>query len=230
MTPPTAWVFDVDDTLYLERDYVRSGFIALEPLVLARFGVAGFATVASQLFLEGRRGDTFNVALARLGVAFDDVDISELVEAYRTHMPTIALLPDAAELIANLRMRGTRIGVLTDGPVASQLAKVASLGLNELAEIVIATGQYGPGFGKPHPRGFREIAERSGCRSLTYVGDNPRKDFQAPHDLGWQTVRVRREGALHEYLESGPYAHRTLSRLQGLAEMHETEQEVVPPH
>jgi putative hydrolase of the HAD superfamily len=36
----------------------------------------------------------------------------------------------------------------------------------------------------------------SGDRCV-YAADNPAKDFVAPHRLGWQTIRVRRQGGLH---------------------------------
>jgi putative hydrolase of the HAD superfamily len=33
-----------------------------------------------------------------------------------------------------------------------------------------------------------------------YIADNPAKDFIAPFDLGWKTVRIKREGGLHREL------------------------------
>jgi putative hydrolase of the HAD superfamily len=96
-----------------------------------------------------------------------------------------------------------RFAVLTDGPPVCQANKVAALGLDRQAEPVVLTGAYGDGFGKPHPRGFQEIAERSGANRLVYVADNPTKDFAAPRQLGWTTVRVRRPGGLHANLPDG---------------------------
>ena len=32
---------------------------------------------------------------------------------------------------------------------------------------------------------------------MVYVGDNPTKDFIAPHMMGMKTIRVRRTGTLH---------------------------------
>jgi putative hydrolase of the HAD superfamily len=190
-------VFDVDDTLYLERDYVASGFAAVDDVVRATFGVAGFQPVAWRLFLAGRRGDVFDRALVELGVPATPADITRLVGCYRRHRPRISLLPDAAGVLADLRRCGVGLAVLTDGPAESQSAKVDALGLAGLVDQVVLTGAYGGGYGKPHPRGYREIAERSGAVRLAYVADNPAKDFVAPHDLGWTTIRARRPGGLH---------------------------------
>jgi putative hydrolase of the HAD superfamily len=197
-------VFDLDDTLYLERDYVASGFAALEPIVQTTFGVAGFSSTAWELFLGGQRGDIFDKALAALGVHHDAALVAELVGAYRTHEPAIELLADAHAVLARLRDSGRSLGVLTDGPESSQRAKVKALGLDALTDRVIITDAYGTGFGKPHPRGFLEFVSAHRCDRFTYVADNPRKDFSAPHDLGWRTIRVRRDGGLHQHVAHGP--------------------------
>lgn len=56
-------VFDIDDTLYLERDYVRSGFLAVEGIVAERFAARGFADQAWAAFERGVRGTIFNECL-----------------------------------------------------------------------------------------------------------------------------------------------------------------------
>jgi putative hydrolase of the HAD superfamily len=122
-----------------------------------------------------------------------------LVDAYRKHRPRISLLPDAREALARIR----RFALLTDGPAECQRNKVRALGLAARAEIVVLTGAYGAAFGKPHPRGFQEIADRSAAGRLVYVADNPVKDFIVPRRLGWTTVRVRRPGGLHARVAHG---------------------------
>jgi putative hydrolase of the HAD superfamily len=62
-------VFDADDTLYLEREYVRSGFRAVGGWVHAALGVSSFYKAARRHFEAGRRGDIFNVALEGLGIS-----------------------------------------------------------------------------------------------------------------------------------------------------------------
>ena len=46
-------VFDVDDTLYLERDYVRSGFHAVATWAEETLDVTGVFDTAWGLFLAG---------------------------------------------------------------------------------------------------------------------------------------------------------------------------------
>lgn len=219
MTPRLAHVrfvvLDVDDTLYLERDYVHSGFRAVE----ASAGIPGFAAAAWALFEEGVRGDTFDRALATVGPPHDQVPVAELVGSYRRHAPAIDLATDARLLLDRLHRAAVPLAGVTDGPLESQQAKVAALRLADWSVRVIFTAAYGPGFAKPHPRAFAELAEQSGLapQEHLYVADNPRKDFEGPQGLGWSTVRVRRPGSLHEQLETPESVDAEVRDLNGLA-------------
>lgn len=196
-------VFDLDDTLYLERDYVRSGFRAVGAWVRERWGEARFAEVAWGHFLQGVRGTIFNRALAELGLPANPEVISEAVRAYREHMPDIALLPDARECLQRLRGKAF-LGVITDGPLASQQRKAEALGLLRLVDHIIYTAELGEGLGKPHPRAFEQMQRTAGVSGehCVYLADNPRKDFIAPRRLGWGTIRVVREGGIYALAES----------------------------
>ena len=62
--------FDLDDTLYPEREFVQSGFTAVAQH-LADAGVIdaeSFFNAATSLFVAGARGNIFNLALERLTV------------------------------------------------------------------------------------------------------------------------------------------------------------------
>jgi putative hydrolase of the HAD superfamily len=189
--------FDVDDTLYLERDYMASGFAAVDAIAATRWGVSGFGAAAWRGFDGGARGDLFDRALAELRVDYTPDDVKRLVQAYRRHRPQIRMLPDARYVLAQLRAGGLGIAILTDGPRESQAAKVTRLGLRSYTDVVVLTDEWGPEYGKPGVAGFAHIAELTGARELAYVADNPAKDFAGPAALGWATVRVRRPAGLH---------------------------------
>lgn len=197
-------VFDIDDTLYLERDYVRSGLQAVDRWVEHNLGVSDFFEDAWGAFEQGIRGKIFDVTLAARGVQASAEVIDTLVEIYRTHRPAIELLPDAREC---LEAMGTRfaLAIVTDGPLESQRAKVQALGTDRWVGTTVLTAELGRGFAKPHARAFQLVEAASGWKGerCTYVADNPAKDFAGPKSLGWRTVRVRRPGALHLHRPSG---------------------------
>jgi putative hydrolase of the HAD superfamily len=204
MNPLSCVTFDVDDTLYLERDYVRSGFIAVGAALRQAGHDCGFAETAWQLFCDGARGHTFDETLELLGLPSTPKLITELRDVYRAHEPAITLLPDAAAVIDALRGRVT-LAAITDGPAISQQAKVTALGLDDVLDPLVITEHLGAGLGKPDPMAFTIVAtaHRFTPDQLVYVADNPAKDFIAPHQLGWRTIRVRRPGSLHADVDSG---------------------------
>lgn len=200
-----AWVFDVDDTLYLERDYVASGFRAVGQWLNENHGVDGFGDRCWALFEAGARNHVFNEALASSWRAPNPELISQLVTVYRDHEPDIRLSPQVARQLEDLA-GSTSITLLTGGPVKSQQRKVAALGLARFTEAVVYAGAWGPEFDKPHPRAWQrtEGLTRLTGPALTYVADNPLKDFAAPRSLGWHCIRIRLEGSQHQALETPP--------------------------
>lgn len=201
----TLIVFDIDDTLYLERDYVKSGFRAVGDYLRISRGIAEFSGRAWELFLGGRRNDVFDAVLVELGVEPSTELIKTLVHTYRQHRPEISLLEDALLALRSAFGEGASIGVVTDGPAASQWQKVQALDLGAWTDDVVVTEDQGSNYHKPSPLAFQLLQRRLSERpsSCCYIGDNPRKDFAGPKQLGWFTVRLRRPGSLQEAVCSG---------------------------
>lgn len=191
--PERIVVFDLDDTLYLECDYVRSGFAAVDSWARANLRIQGLAATMDALFESGVRGRIFDEALLALGRSPDPPLIRRMVAVYRQHRPRIALAPDAQRLWPR-RSRGTRFAIVTDGPLDSQRRKIRALGLIRHIDIALCTDRWGRAAWKPNPLAFHEIESffRLPPKCFTYVADNVSKDFQAPRSLGWRTVRIRR--------------------------------------
>ncbi|HKR55780.1 MAG TPA: HAD family hydrolase [Gemmatimonadales bacterium] len=187
-------VFDLDDTLYLERDYVRSGLRE----VGRKLGKRAFLKTAWRLFEAGERKRIIDRALEEIGVTPSLKLIRSLVARYRSHIPRVRLCPDARRFLAR-PPEGVAIAVITDGRVRTQGAKLKALGIDRLATRIVITGRWGIRYAKPHPRAFRwmERTFKLPGTACTYVGDNPAKDFQAPRAMGWRVIRMRRPGGLY---------------------------------
>ncbi|MBO5753323.1 MAG: HAD family hydrolase [Proteobacteria bacterium] len=188
-----AVILDIDDTLYLERDYVKSGFTAVGQAI----GLPEFGAYCWQLFQEGIRGNTFDLARSKFELSHHT---SELVRLYREHRPNIQLCPDARAFIESASQR---LAVVSDGPLHSQRAKYQALGLVPWIECPIFTQEIGAP--KPSQCAFQLAAWtlQVPYEACVYIADNPNKDFAGPKALGMHTIRMRRAGGLHEAVPSG---------------------------
>ena len=202
-----AVAFDLDDTLTLERDYVRSGFRAVADYLQGRVAAeCDWYGALWRNFESGERGQAFDRVLREAALAPAPALVAELVRVYREHRPTISLFPDVAAALERLPLPRARLGVITDGVVISQRTKFEALGLAPYFGHVIYTDGWGLEFRKPHPRGFLEFERLAAVppERCAYFGDNPAKDFTTPHARGWLTVRVWRPGGLNEACPSAP--------------------------
>lgn len=188
-------VFDLDDTLYSQKTFAWGGLEAVAHFLKKEHGVDGFEAVAKRFYEEGLRGTIFNEALKQLGQEPEDGLIEKLVSIYRNHDPQITLFPDAKEAINRWRKKH-RLALITDGDFAVQQKKVDALGLSEVFEVAVLTGEYGQAYEKPSAFPYEKVMEGLGVSGdqCVYLGDNPNKDFLTAKKLGWHTIRVRREG------------------------------------
>jgi len=193
------FVFDLDDTLYPEREYVQSGFEAVARVFDAELGPPfDLAERMKQVFESGDRSRVFDTVLADLDRPRDPALIQRMIEVYRNHEPRIRLFPDADAVLGRLASC-FKLALLSDGYVAAQRRKVDTLGLAGRLDSIVLTDELGRDYWKPDPRPFQRLAS---CLEVqgpqcAYVADNPSKDFVAPNLLGWRSVMVCRPGALY---------------------------------
>lgn len=205
--PIGAVIFDLDDTLYPERAYNFSGFAAVAAAFEARLGNRHDTEAElRRLYDSGQRRRVFNTLLAGRGLPEDPALLRRMIEAYRTHRPTISLYPDAESALRRLRGR-YKLGLITDGPVVMQSAKIDALEVRGRLDAVILTEELGAEFGKPHPRAFEIMATQLqvSATQCIYVADNAAKDFLAPNALHWTTVQVVRPEGI--YRDRAPAAN-----------------------
>ncbi len=187
-------VLDIDDTLYLERDYVRSGFNAVGTITFEAYGNYCF-----ELFEQGVRGNTFDLARTHFS-QYEGVipETHQLVEVYRNHVPQIRFCEDARQFLQT--NAGRQLAAITDGPVSSQRAKFDALGLKMYVQEGDVMYTALTGHPKPSTHAYLELQQKFVLKpeQCLYIADNPHKDFIAPQKLGWQSLRIRRPLSLHE--------------------------------
>ena len=95
------------------------------------------------------------------------------------------------------------MGVISDGPIASQRAKMQVLGILPWIDLPLFTTEIRAP--KPSEMPFRlaAMALDTPFEQCVYIADNPGKDFAGAHSLGMHTIRVRRPESLHYDKASG---------------------------
>ena len=194
-----AVVFDLDDTLYPERDYVRSGYRAVARHLRRRLGCRHPVDQwLWERFCLGHRAKAFDAMNAAFSLGLSGDQIAELVGVYRRHAPQIRPYPAAEGLLERLGRR-YRLGLLSDGYLPAQRLKLAALGIEGLFDAVVFSEDLGRDAWKPSPAGFEAIRRELDVPNerCAYVADNPAKDFLAPNGLGWLTIRFVCDGQVH---------------------------------
>src|SRR5689334_11476625 len=100
-----ALVFDLDDTLFPEHEFVRSGFEAVAEWLEQRKSIAGFLEAAMAEFNAGTRGTIFNAVLKSIGASGKEELIPKMVEVYRNHAPKIRLFGDVVPMLDHFGAR-----------------------------------------------------------------------------------------------------------------------------
>jgi len=96
----------------------------------------------------------------------------------------LSLFPDAHKTLDQLKQRGVRLALITNGAAEPQRAKVIRFALAERFDHVQIEGEHG--FGKPEERAYTHAMEALGVspQETWMVGDNLEWEIVAPQRLG----------------------------------------------
>lgn len=190
--PVKGVIFDLDDTLYSEKQYIRSGFHAVAKYL-------DKDDAEDKLWINFESGKT---AIDAYLEEINQMDKkTECLRIYREHMPQISLYDGVTGIFDKLKAKGIKVGIITDGRPRGQHNKLRALGLYDMVDDIIITDELGgEQFRKPCDIAFRIMQRRWRIpfEQIVYVGDNLNKDFQAPRQLGIQWVYVDNGGGLYK--------------------------------
>jgi putative hydrolase of the HAD superfamily len=174
-------IFDMDDTLYDEIDYCRSGFKVVAHAIAAMEALTARPAVSSteifnfiwQQFTSGHRQNLFNITLDSFYLPYNNDTIADLVEIYRNHRPIITLNPADAAILSQLK-QNYKLGLLSDGFLPAQQYKAEALGLNQYFDAIVFTESLGRQYWKPSPLGYQQILQQLDIKTQNwaYIADN----------------------------------------------------------
>ena len=210
---PAAIFFDLDDTIIDDSSNVESGWHAAVSAFAPAAGLQTDAVVQSILEVRewywsdperhrvGRsdlRAASSRIvaeALSRLDVERAGLDL-KIADYYRDlREEGLALLPHAVEVVEELRSRGIRLALLTNGDGPGQRKRIARFELGKHFDYICIEGEFG--CGKPDERVYCGALDALACEpsSTWMVGDNLVWDVAAPMRLGLTGIWLDRAGA-----------------------------------
>ncbi|MGB0868601.1 MAG: HAD family hydrolase [Flavobacteriales bacterium] len=181
----TVVVFDLDDTLYKEIDFLKSAFREIARSVDLKQSTELFLKMFSK-YRNKENAFDFVSTIYR-------VDKKSLIEKYRSHVPQIELSLGAFDLIKSIRDKGGKMAIITDGRKITQMNKVKQLNIVDFFEMICISEEIGAE--KPNQDAFLLVENNFGSEfNYIYIGDNMKKDFIAPNKLGWESVYLEDNG------------------------------------
>ena len=215
MSPlPRALLFDMDDTIVRESAGDENLWAELCDALAPRAGVEPHALHVAVLAARDwfwddpareKRG-RLAMPWARRAVAeaaFRRLGLRNLAVAHalgdaftRTRSERMHFFPGAREAILELRARGHKLALVTNGGREFQREKIERFALAPLFDVVLVEGELG--FGKPDPRVFERAlrALGAGPHEALMTGNDLRSDVYGAKNAGIRAVWVdhAREG------------------------------------
>tara|TARA_B110000027_G_scaffold85788_1_gene91035 strand:+ start:103 stop:753 length:651 start_codon:yes stop_codon:yes gene_type:complete len=184
----THIVFDLDDTLYKEIDFVQSAYNYINNYIKTRYNI-DLSSHIQKCVDDGI--NFFDLIKLRLNQTHS-FSIEKYLELYRFHYPEIRLSDDATVFLNKILSRNIDFSIITDGRSISQRNKIKALGLDVLSKNIIISEE--TGYEKPHLNNFKLLHRIYPTKKLIYIADNTAKDFLAPNSLNWDTICLMNNG------------------------------------
>lgn len=179
-------IFDLDDTLYNEVDYLLSAYKEISYFLSTHINnekksedIYDFMCDAYQ-----KGSDVFTATLHHLEI--NNLTNDDLLRIYRNHIPLINLSSETISLLDNLLLNDYNLGLITDGRSVQQRNKIKSLGIEKYFQGIVISEEFGSE--KPELKNFTFFEKIFPNSNYFYIADNPKKDFIGPKKLGWTTI------------------------------------------
>ena len=186
-------LFDMDDTVYSEKDNVRCGFHTLTEYV-------GDPTLYNELW------DAYIAKKVAIKEVLSQRDIytqeryDEWLHVFRHAPSDITPYPGFCDMLDRFLAEGKRLGMITDGRPQSQEKKLLGLGISHYFEKIIITDTLGgTEYRKPCTLAFEIMHDFYGTpyEKMVYVGDNLKKDMPPPLTLGMKFIHFDNEDGIY---------------------------------
>jgi len=179
------FVFDLDDTLYAEIDFLQSAYQHIASILSP---VNASALYQQMLQRYNNKEDVFKWLIN----VYPGCEMQWLLHEYRHHTPAIKLNEAALEILQKLKKYNAPCGLITDGRSITQRNKLKALHIEDAFDDIIISEEFGSE--KPDERNYTFFTKKYPGKHFYFFGDNIRKDFIVPEKLGWNSFCLQDAG------------------------------------
>jgi len=190
----SAVIFDLDNVLFNEQDYINAAYRNIAVFLSKRFRLQEeqvYQKLLNDLQKKtSRYPHLFNDLLTDLGL--DQVTLPDILKIYASTNINLKLYPDAENLLSALKNQKIKLVLVTNGNVETQRNKVGLLKIEKYFDIIVYARELGKENEKPNPEVYRLIFQTLGSKpeEAISIGDNPYTDFLGAKKIGVRTVRL----------------------------------------
>jgi putative hydrolase of the HAD superfamily len=201
------FVFDLDDTLYSERDFEKSGI----EFVYHNLSI-------KHISLETIFSNRNNWIELMINGSNNQITLQMVLDVYRNHFPTIQLYNDAKVFLEKLLSHGIEMSLITDGRSITQRNKLRALGIESFFKNIVISEEVNSE--KPSEYNFRMVMYNKIAENYIYIADNPKKDFITPNKLGWTSICLLDRGQnVHEQVFSNSIEYNPHFKIKSFEEI-----------
>lgn len=169
-----VYIFDLDNTLYRETDYLFPAFSQIGDYIFHKTGIesSDIARFLRDEFISEGRKHLFDKLIEKFSL--NRIAVQELLHVLRTANPgTIFLYGDAYDTLLSLKTMNKKIAIITNGTVQQQKNKIAHIDWKELngyIDFVFSDETER----KPSPESINQYLEKNSIRpdEAVFVGDS----------------------------------------------------------
>jgi len=185
-------IFDLDNTLYDAKQYFTGAFRDVSEYLAVKYGIIRIDFCGELIALWKEKTSMyphlFDDVLSEFGIA--DGELELVIEVFNNHDPKIESYPGVASVLQELKDRGYKLGIITDGFQKRQERKINALNIGYFFDTVVFTKELD--HPKPSTIPYQKALDELNAtpHNSFYIGDNPILDFRGAKEVGMRTVRV----------------------------------------
>jgi len=189
-----AIFFDLDNTLYDNKQYFLGAFKDISNYLSKKYSISQGKVYKNLVTLWQEKTSAypylFNDLLEISGIKNGGL-VEKIVKIFNKYKGNLKLYSGVITTLQELKKRGYKLGIITDGNVKRQKRKIKLLGIKNFFEEIIYTKEITP---KPSKKVFLVAIQKLkvNLKNAFYVADNPLIDFAGAKKIGMETVRLKR--------------------------------------